>query len=105
MEADRARLRVISLDELVHSNREPTYAELCQFLGVADEPAMRDFFETEMNADAAHHERWRKGLTESEQEEIIELYETTLKRLGDEGYYCAPVLLRSYERQLAAYGS
>ena len=103
--AGRARLRVISLDELVPSNREATYAELCAFLGVADEPAMRDFFETEMNADAAHRERWRTGLTESEQEEIIELYETTLKRLDDEGYHCAPVLRRSYERQLAAYGS
>ena len=61
-EADRARLQVISLDELVQSDREATYAELLGFLGVADEPAMREFFDTEMNADAAHRERWRKGL-------------------------------------------
>jgi len=103
--ADRARLRVISLDDLVHSNREGAYAELCEFLGVADEAAMREFFETEMNADAAHRERWRKGLTEAEQEQIIELYEATLKGLSEEGYHCATVLQRSYERQLAAYGS
>ncbi len=104
-ESERSRLRVISLDELVHSDREGTYAELCQFLGIADEPEMREFFETEMNADAAHRERWRKGLSEAEQEEIIELYEATLKRLDDEGYHCAAILRRSYERQLAAYGS
>ena len=96
---------MISLDELVHSNRDHVYAELGEFLGIADEPKMREFFETEMHPDASHRERWRKGLTEAEQEEIIELYETTLKRLGDEGYHCAPVLLRAYERQHAAYGS
>lgn len=99
-EADRARLRVISLDELVRSDREGVYAELCEFLGITDEPAMREFFETEMTADAAHSERWRKGLTDAEQEEIIELYEATLKRLCDEDYHCAPVLLRSYERRV-----
>ena len=103
-EADRERLHVVSLDELVHSDREPAYAELLGFLGVADEPAMREFFESEMNADAAHRERWRKGLDEAEQEQITDLYETTLERLEAEGYHCAPVLRRSYERALAAYG-
>ena len=37
-EADRERLHVISLDELVQSDREAAYAELLGFLGVADEP-------------------------------------------------------------------
>ncbi len=103
-ESDRARLRVISLDELVHSDREGAYAELLGFLGVDDEPAMREFFDARMNADAAHRERWRVGLDESEQERITELYEETLGRLEDEGYHCAPVLRRSYERTLAASG-
>ena len=65
---------------------------------------MREFFETEMSADAAHRERWRKGLDEAEQERITELYEATLERLEAEGYHCAPVLRRSYERTLAASG-
>ena len=99
--ADRARLRVISLDELVWSDREGAYAELREFLGIADEPAMRDFFESEMSADAAHRERWRKGLSEAEQAEITRLYESELDRLEAEGYHCAPVLRRSYERELA----
>ena len=59
---------------------------------------MREFFDTEMSADAAHRERWRKGLDEAEQERITELYEATLERLEREGYHCAPVLRRSYER-------
>ena len=103
-DGDRERLHVISLDELVQSDREAAYAELLEFLGVDDELAMREFFETEMTADAAHRERWRKGLDEAEQERITDLYEHTLERLEAEDYHCAPVLRRAYERTLAAYG-
>jgi Sulfotransferase family len=102
--ADRERLHVVSLDELVQSDREASYAELRRFLGVDDEPPMREFFETEMNADAAHRERWRKGLNEGEQEHVVDLYEAALAQLEADGYHCAPVLRRSYERTLAAYG-
>lgn len=99
--ADRDRLYVVGLDELVWSDRETAYAGLCDFLGVADEPAMRTFFDTEMNAGAAHRERWRKGLSEAEAQRIVELYEATLERLEAEDYHCAPVLRRSYERERA----
>ena len=78
---DRERLRVISLDELVWSDREGAYAELCAFLGISDEPEMRKFFDTEMNADAANRERWRKGLSEPEQAEIVRRYDAELDRL------------------------
>jgi hypothetical protein len=100
--ADRARLHVTSLDELVWGDREATYADLLGFLGVDDEPAMRGFFERGMNADAAHRERWREGLDEAAQAEITRVYEATLDRLEREGYHCAPALRRSYERTLAA---
>ncbi len=103
-QADRRRLHVVSLDELVWSDREPAYAGLCEFLGVDDEPAMRRFFEAEMNADAAHRERWRKGLSEPEQAAIVSRYEAELARLEDEGYHCAAVLRRSYERERAMAG-
>ena len=77
---------MISLDELVQSDREARLRASCSsFLGVDDEPAMREFFETEMSADAAHRERWRKGLDEAEQERITELYEATLERLERRG--------------------
>jgi hypothetical protein len=99
--ADRERLSVVSLDELAWSDREAAYGGLCEFLGVDDEPAMREFFDAEMNAGAAHRERWRKGLTEAEQAELVSFYEATLERLEAEGYHCAPVLRRSYERERA----
>jgi hypothetical protein len=97
--ADRERLHVVSLDELVWSDRDGAYSELCDFLGVADEPGMREFFDSEMNADAAHRERWRKGLSEAQQAEIVRRYEAELDRLEAEDYHCAPVLRRSYERE------
>ena len=102
--ADRGRLRVISLDELVWSDREGAYGELCEFLGISDEPAMHEFFDAEMSADAAHRERWRKGLDADEQAEIVRRYEAALERLEAEDYHCAPVLRRSYERERALAG-
>ena len=99
--ADRERLHVSSLDDLVWGARERTYADLLGFLGVSDEPLMREFFERRMNADAAHRERWREGLDEAAQAEITATYESALDRLEREGYHCAPALRRSYERTLA----
>ena len=93
----------VGLDELVWGDREGTYGGLLDFLGVADEPAMRGFFDREMTADAAHRERWREGLgggrAEGGQRRGTRRRSTRLER---EGYHCAAVLRRSYERTLAA---
>ena len=104
-DADRSRLHVVSLDELVWGDREAAYAGLTEFLGVDDEPAMREFFDSEMNSGSAHRERWRKGLSESEQAGVVAHYEATLERFEADGYHCASVIRRSYERELAAQGS
>jgi hypothetical protein len=101
-DSDRERLHVTSLDDLVWGDRDPTYAGLLAFLGVVDEPAMREFFEQEMDAHAAHRERWRVGLDDSAQDQVTRVYDATVDRLEREGYHCAPVLRRSYERTLAA---
>jgi len=100
--AERERLLVSSLDDLVWGDRKAAYAALLDFLGIEDEPAMREFFDREMNADAAHRERWREGLSESEQAAVVARYEATLARLEREDYHCAPALRRAYERTLAA---
>ena len=99
--AERERLHVTSLDELVAGDRERSYASLLDFLGVEDEPAIREFLETEMSADAAHLERWREGLDEDGRAAVAAHYEATLERLEHEGYHCAPVLRRAYERTLS----
>ena len=51
-----------------------------------------------MNADAAHRERWREGRTEAEQEHLVEAYAAALDRIEGEGFHCAPLLRRSFER-------
>ena len=96
-----SRLHAVSLDELVWGERERSYSELVGFLGVADEPGMRRFFDEEMNADAAHRDRWREGHTEAEQAAILEAYEEALGRIEREGFHCAELLRRSYERGAA----
>ena len=73
--ADRERVGVVSLDDLVWGDREAAYEELLDFLGVGDQPAMREFFERRMSAEAAHRERWREGLSEAEQAELSAEYE------------------------------
>jgi hypothetical protein len=97
----RERIFVVSLDELVWGDREGAYAGLIEFLGVEDEPAVRAFFEAEMTSSAAHRDRWRAGLGAAEQREVVAHYEATLAKLEAEGYHCAPLLRRSYERTLA----
>jgi hypothetical protein len=93
------RLHAVGLDELVWGDRERSYGELLEFLGIGDEPAMRKLFEEEMNAGAAHRERWRDGHTEAEQAAIVAAYEATLERIEREHFHCAGILRRSYERQ------
>jgi hypothetical protein len=95
------RLLTVSLDELVSGDPERVYSELLAYLQIGDEPAMREFFEQEMNASAAHKERWREGLTPEQQLALVHEYEMTLDRLEREAFHCAPELRRAYEHQPA----
>ncbi len=99
---DPGVLHAVSLDELVWGDREASFAALTKFLGIGEEEGMRRFFEREMNAGAAHRERWRDGHTETEQALIVEAYAAALERIEREGFHCAPLLRRSFERGLAA---
>jgi hypothetical protein len=96
--SDPSALHVVSLDELVWGDREASYEDLLSFVGVDSEPAMRSFFDAEMNADAAHRERWRDGRTEAEQEALVSAYAAALDRIEAEGFHCAALLRRSFDR-------
>ncbi|MFL5891934.1 MAG: sulfotransferase [Solirubrobacterales bacterium] len=99
---ERSRLHLISLDELVWADRDGTYGALLEFLGVADEQPMREFFELRMTEQAANRGRWREGLDAEEQRQVTEHYEATLARLEREEYHCAGLLRRTYERTLVS---
>ena len=100
--ADRRRLHLISLDELVWADRDRAYGELLDFLGAEDEQSMRDFFELSMTGEAANRGRWREGLDAHGQRQVTAHYETTLERLEREDFHCAALLRRTYERTLAS---
>ena len=96
------RLLTISLDELVEVDREGSYAHLLEFLELDDEPAMREFFDSEMTAENAHRDRWRRGLTDEEAAEVTAAYESALDHAEAERYLSAPLLRRVYERERVA---
>lgn len=98
---DRSKLLTVSLDDLVAGDREGVLAQILEFTGLEPEPELRRFFDEEMSASAAHKERWREGLSEQRQAELVREYEKTLDRLEREGFHCAGVLRAAYERQPA----
>ena len=102
--AEPGSLHAVSLDELVWGDRESSYAGLLRFLGIADEPGMRSFFDEQMDAGAAHRERWREGHDEAEQAAITAAYKRALDRIEGEGYHCAEPLRRSFERAAGVAG-
>ena len=98
---DPGLLHAVSLDDLVWGDRERAYRGLLEFLGLAEEPAMRQFFDAEMSAANAHRERWREGLTDDEQAALERSYVAALERIELEGHHCASLLRRAYERDRA----
>ena len=95
---DPAKLHAVCLDELVWGDREASYAELRDFAGVSEDDGMRAFFDGDMNAENAHRERWREGLSDAQQAAVVTRYEAALERIEREGYHCAGLLRRNYER-------
>jgi hypothetical protein len=95
---DPAKVHAVSLDELVWGDRQRSYEALTTFLGLGEDPAVRAFFESEMNAENAHKGRWREGLSEAEQDAITTSYARALDRIEAEGYHCAGPLRRNFDR-------
>lgn len=92
------RLLEVCLDELVEFDREANYRSILEFLRIEDEPDMREFFETTMSAENAHRGRWREGLSEVQEAEVVRRYEESLGRLEADGVSFAPLLRRAYEK-------
>jgi hypothetical protein len=56
----------IALEDLAIKKREATYKKLLDFLKVADETAMQDFFTQSMTPDAATSGRWKDEIDSAE---------------------------------------
>jgi hypothetical protein len=90
-------LHVVVLDELVHGDREATYAGLLAHAGIEDAPAMREFFEQRMSAESANRGRWANGLGFMGRRRVVRRYERTLEELESEGNHVAAPLIAAYE--------
>jgi hypothetical protein len=82
---------VLHLEDLILMKREESYQRLLRFLGLADEPVMRSFFDAEMSPERAHIGRWRAELAGTERSEIEALYAELLRELSDAGVSTLPL--------------
>src|SRR5690625_890282 len=79
------RVLTLRLESFIGPSRQDAYGRLADFLSVADDPAMREFFDAQISDEQAHQHRWTAGLDESQVAQYQNLYETHLQRLADAG--------------------
>ena len=77
-----AKKITIALEDLAINSREKTYKELLDFLKIADEPAMQNFFVESMTPDAATSGRWK---AEIDSPEFSSGYDAMAARLAKAG--------------------
>jgi hypothetical protein len=81
------QLLIVCFEDFVTDDRERTYRRLLDFIGERRlfhrrrERKMRTYFDEEIGTGQANIERWRRGLSEAEQEETTERYAKALERL------------------------
>lgn len=103
-EVPEERFTAVLLDELVAGERERSYRELLEFLGLADEPGISGYFESQMTAEAAHIGRWRRQLGPVGRRRVERRYERALTALERGEHHAAP-LLRSWREREGAVGA
>lgn len=99
------RFRVVMLDDLVGPDRTGVYEGLLGFLGVSDEPEIRDFFTREMTSENAHVGRWKQELHAPGRALVQRRYERTVAALERERNHAAPALRASLDRELNGAGA
>ena len=85
LQVEPDRVHRLLIEDLIDRDRERSYAGLLGFLGLADSPARRRFFERELTPSRARIGRWRTDLPEAEHARAESLYLGALGRLRDAG--------------------
>lgn len=75
----------LHLEHLVGPDGTADYERLLAVVGIADEPKMRRFFDSEMTPDAGHTGRWRRDVAEADQVRIDRDYRRLCDDLRDKG--------------------
>ena len=77
-------LRIELMDLVVH-DRRGTVSRVCEFLGINDDPAMLEWFDSVISASSAHPGRWRTQFDAPTARLIDRAYGKSVKRLESAG--------------------
>jgi hypothetical protein len=72
--AGEDRVLTMRMEDLLKYDREASYGRLVGFLGMGDDPAVREFFEERAPGDRAHIGRWRRDIPPEQQPAFLETY-------------------------------
>lgn len=73
----------IRLENLAVNSREETYSRYLSFLGIADEPKMREYFDTQVSPEKLHEGRWKSEV--SNPKKFDAKYKQILEKLEERG--------------------
>ena len=84
--------RIIEIDlvDLVDRDRSGSLARVCAAVGVEEDPAMVAWFQENVTASGAHHQRWRSDFEPDVCEQIDERYSAITERLREHGVRIPP---------------
>lgn len=88
--ADPNRVLTVRLEELIHLEREQTYAHLLEFLGFADHEGVRRYFDEQIDSKRGNVGRWRKQVEKRERDRIDGRYRELLDELAERGMNVLP---------------
>jgi hypothetical protein len=80
----------IKLDDLVHADREGTFARVVEFLEIDDPEPMRRFFDRRIKAEKAHVGKWRERMPPPEARKVDRRYRRIVRRLHRDGIDWVP---------------
>lgn len=89
---DPRRELLVGFEALVFNDRKRQYRRILRFLGISDEPAMREFFETSLTGENANRGRWRDVVPADQHADFDRAYERIVAELRDEGVAAARAL-------------
>jgi hypothetical protein len=85
--AGEDRVLTLRMEDLLLYDREASFRRLLEFLGLDDDPAVRQFFEERATGDRAHIGRWRTDIPPEDQPAFLAAYHELAAGLAERWGY------------------
>jgi hypothetical protein len=89
--APAARVMTIRLEDLLIHERDSTYKQMLDFLGLEDHQEMSTFFNTTMSAENGHPGRWATDIPAAQRDAFAARYEEIWHELHGRGLVLSPL--------------